>query len=114
MAELQPFVPILGTRYHVPKIGAMRKSTHTGEYALLRQQLRAVRRDAGLSQRDLARRLSVPHTWVAKVESGERRIDLIECGWFLASCGADPLPVLKRVMRQLTVSSGRRAAEGGH
>jgi transcriptional regulator with XRE-family HTH domain len=90
----------------------MRKSTHTGEYALLRERLAAMRHKAGLSQRDLAQRLRVPHTWVAKVESGERRIDLIECGWFLTSCGVDPFPVLKQVMRQLTTSPRRRSSKG--
>ena len=91
----------------------MRKSTHTVEYSLLRERLVAMRQKAGLSQRDLARRIQVPHTWVAKVESGERRIDLIECGWFLASCGVDPFPVLKRVMQQFTVSPSPRSSKGG-
>ena len=104
----------MGTRYQVPKIGAMRKSTHTGEYALLRDRLVATRRKAGLSQRDLALRLKVPHTWVAKVESGERRIDLIECGWFLASCGADPFRVLKQVMKQFRAPAVRPSSKGGH
>ncbi|HEX4055362.1 MAG TPA: helix-turn-helix transcriptional regulator [Tepidisphaeraceae bacterium] len=65
----------------------MRKSTHTGEYATLRASLVAIRQKAGISQRELARRLQVPHTWVAKVESGERRIDLIEFAWFCSACG---------------------------
>ena len=50
------------------------KSTHTAEYALLRERLTAMRTAAGLSQRQLACALGVPHTWVAKVESGERRM----------------------------------------
>jgi transcriptional regulator with XRE-family HTH domain len=66
----------------------MKKSVHTGEYALLLERLGELRGKAGISQRELGRRLGVPHTWVAKVESGERRIDLIEFGWFCAGCGA--------------------------
>src|SRR2546421_98512 len=65
----------------------MRKSTHCAEYATLKESLAAARQSAGLSQRELARKLRVPHTWVAKVESGERRIDLIEFGWFCEACG---------------------------
>jgi transcriptional regulator with XRE-family HTH domain len=67
----------------------MKKSVHTEEYGRLRERLTRLREAAGLSQRELGRRLGVPHTWVAKVESGERRIDLIEFGWFCAGCGAN-------------------------
>jgi DNA-binding XRE family transcriptional regulator len=90
MVSARVVVPILGTACGVPKIGAMRKSTHTAEYRALRGRMAAMRTEAGLSQRDLARRLRVPHTWIAKVESGERRIDLIEFGWFCTACGQNP------------------------
>lgn len=66
----------------------MRKSTHTAEYAAVRARLAAVRQAAGLSQRQLASKLNVPHSWIAKIESGERRIDLVEFGWFCHVCGA--------------------------
>jgi len=65
----------------------MQKSVHTKEYKALRAELRATREKAGLSQRDLAAKLDVPHSWVAKVEAGERRIDVVELAWFLAACG---------------------------
>jgi transcriptional regulator with XRE-family HTH domain len=68
----------------------MRKSTHTPEYAALRRRLAEIRIAAGLSQRRLAEILQVPHSWVAKVESGERRIDLIEFACFCRACGAEP------------------------
>jgi len=38
----------------------------------------ASRREAGLTQRQLAERLNKPHTFVAKVEVGERRLDVVE------------------------------------
>lgn len=79
----------MGTRYRVPKIGAMRKSLHTAEYVALRKRLGEIRESSGLSQRELGKRLKLPHTWVAKVESGERRIDLIEFAWFCEGCGVD-------------------------
>ena len=43
---------------------------------------------AGFTQRDLGAALRVPHSWVAKVESGERRIDVVEFGWVCVACGA--------------------------
>lgn len=76
----------------------MRKSTHTPEYRLLRQRLTAMRDAAGLSQRELARRLDVPHTWVAKIESGERRIDLVEYAWFCDQCGIDPATAAQELL----------------
>lgn len=91
----------------------MRKSVYTTEYTALRVELRTSRKEAGLSQRQLAERLKLPHSWVAKVESGERRIDLIEFGWFIAACGIDPLPVLKRLMQQVLASSKRLSFKGG-
>ncbi len=79
----------------------MRKSIHTSEYAALCEELRAARRNAGLSQRALAERLKVSPSWVAKVETGERRIDLIEFRWFVAACGGNPSKAFASVARQL-------------
>lgn len=91
----------------------MRKSTHTPEYALLTSVLRATREEAGLSQRDLATRLHVPHSWVAKVETGERRIDLVEFGWFISMCGADPMPVCNQLFAEIAAKQGQPRTKGG-
>jgi transcriptional regulator with XRE-family HTH domain len=77
----------------------MKKSVHTAEYAALRAELRSLREHAAISQRELAGRLKVPHSWVAKVESGERRIDFVEFCWFVAACGIDPVPVSEKLAR---------------
>ena len=68
---------------------AMRKSIYTAESSAIREILRSARRGAGISQRDLAARLRVSPSWVAKVETGERRLDLIEFGWFILACEGD-------------------------
>ncbi len=90
----------------------MKKSTHTPEYAALRGELKAARESAGLSQRELAARLEVPHSWVAKVESGERRIDFVEFFRFLSACGRDASEVTKRLIRQLERGSGTDRGRG--
>jgi len=78
----------------------MEKSVHTPDYRALRVELQKTRADSGLSQRDLAARLGVPHSWVAKVENGERRVDLVEFCWFVSACGEDPGTVFRKLLRQ--------------
>jgi transcriptional regulator with XRE-family HTH domain len=91
----------------------MEKSTHTPEYAAIREQLRSARENAGLTQRELATRLHVPHSWVAKIESGERRVDLVEFGWFVLACGADPIPLSKRLLQEIVAKRKERQLKGG-
>jgi transcriptional regulator with XRE-family HTH domain len=86
----------------------MRKSIHTPEYAALRAQLHKLRSDAGLSQRELASRLHVPHSWVAKVENGERRIDLVEFCWFVEACGGNVQSVCRALVLSTTTNSSHR------
>lgn len=52
----------------------IRSSGHEG----LREALIAARKAAGLTQADLAKRLKCHQSFVARVESGERRIDVVE------------------------------------
>jgi transcriptional regulator with XRE-family HTH domain len=91
----------------------MKKSVHTAEYAALRTELRAAREGAALSQRRLAARLKVPHSWVAKVENGERRIDLVEFCWFVSACGSDPQAVTERLLQLISTSRSARYGRGG-
>lgn len=91
----------------------MRKSTHTPEYAALREHLTRLREAAGLSQRELALSLKVPHSWVAKVESGERRIDLVEFAWFCAACGASEAKEASTLLEQFPAKRRKPTSRGG-
>lgn len=91
----------------------MEKSTHSSDYALLRSELRRVREAAGLSQRNLAARLEVPHSWVAKVETGERRIDLVEFCWFVAACDGDSLAAIERLIPRMHLGRTMHRKTGG-
>jgi transcriptional regulator with XRE-family HTH domain len=50
----------------------------SASYERFRAKLVAARDAAGLTQRTLAQRLGKPHSWVSKIESKERRMDVIE------------------------------------
>lgn len=62
-------------------------SLNQTRYKRLLRKLRAARTDAGLSQRDVARRLNKPQSFVQKCETGERRIDPVELAIFAAIYG---------------------------
>lgn len=71
-----------------PKIGAMqnlRLSIHAPEHIWLRQLFIQRRLQLGLSQRALAERLNVIHSFIGKVETGDRRLDILE---FILYCQA--------------------------
>ena len=68
---------------------ALAGSAHTEAYRSLRASLVALRREAGLSQAMLARRLGKPPSFVGKYELGERRLDVIELAVILAALGTD-------------------------
>ena len=53
-------------------------SLHTEEYKQLCEKLKMARLEKGLTQQELADRLSKPQSYVAKYERAERRIDVIE------------------------------------
>lgn len=64
---------------------------------LLRTELREARLAAGLRQVDVARALGKPQSYVAKVERGERRVDLVETLNLCKVIGLDPNKLVKKL-----------------
>lgn len=62
-----------------------KKSIHAPEHLWLRQYFTARRKALGLSQRALADRLGIIYSTVGKVETGDRRLDVLE---FMVYCHA--------------------------
>lgn len=60
----------------------MQKSQHTRSYNRLLEALLQARKDAGLTQAEVAKKLGTYASFVSKCESGERRIDVIELAQF--------------------------------
>jgi transcriptional regulator with XRE-family HTH domain len=63
-----------------------------------------VRQEARLTQRALAARLKLPQSHVSKIETGERRIDPVECVAWAKACNSEPEKLFERFVRAL----GRR------
>jgi transcriptional regulator with XRE-family HTH domain len=53
-------------------------SIHTDKYQRLIRRLQQARRDAGLTQAEVAEAVGRPQSFVSKCESGERRLDVVE------------------------------------
>jgi len=67
------------------------------KYELLRSELKNARLQAKILQADLAKKLMKPQSYISKVESGERNLDVIE---FIAYCQAldlEPSKWLKKL-----------------
>lgn len=56
----------------------MAKIVYTEQYKVFLERLRQARKDKGLTQIDVAKLLGKHQSYVAKCESGERRVDIIE------------------------------------
>ena len=77
----------------------LRKTLRSRGHRLLIELLVAAREEAGLTQRDLAIRLERPHSFIGRIEAGERRVDVIEFIEIARVLGADPHKLLDRLLR---------------
>jgi ribosome-binding protein aMBF1 (putative translation factor) len=76
----------------------LRKTLRSRGHRTLIQVLVAARQSAGLSQRDLAARLKRPHSFVGRMEAGERRIDVIEFIEIARVLDFDPKELFAKVL----------------
>jgi transcriptional regulator with XRE-family HTH domain len=77
----------------------MRKTIHSSEQLAFRALMIEARKKADLTQHELARRLGKPQSFVAKYEGGERRLDVVEFVTVARAIGADPVRLLKALVR---------------
>lgn len=85
----------------------MGKSTFSKEYEIFLEKLVAARKEAGLTQEGLARRLRRTQSWVSKVERGERRIDVIELRDVCQALGR-PFPLFVKALEKSLPQKRRR------
>lgn len=70
-------------------------------YALVTGLLTRARKEAGISQVELARRLKRPQPFISYIERGERRVDVIEFYAIMKALGADPEEAFSDLIRKL-------------
>ena len=76
---------------------------------MLKAKLVAMRKAAGLTQRQLAKKLGRENSFVDRLEAGERRIDLVELLWICKALGAPPEKTLVDLLRQMqSIGRSRR------
>ncbi|QIW15087.1 transcriptional regulator [Pasteurellaceae bacterium RH1A] len=78
----------------------LRLSIHSAEHQWLRDLFLKRRQELNLTQRALAEKMDVLYSFIGKVETGDRRLDVFE---FLAYCeglNLDPLEVISEMRRR--------------
>ena len=80
----------------------MSKSLHAERYRHLPEMLRKFRERAGLTQRELARKLRMSHTLIHNSETAERRVDVAEFSDWVQACGVDPVDAFKEFLGRLS------------
>ena len=83
-----------------------KKTIHAKAYEPVVQRLKALRKQAGLTIRQLARKLGRDPNLVWRIENRERRIDLLEFVSYCKACGADPVKEVTGLARILAKGGG--------
>jgi transcriptional regulator with XRE-family HTH domain len=77
------------------------KSLRSNEHSVFRSIMVETRKQSGLTQHQLAKKIGKPQSFVAKYEGGERRIDVIEFLKIARAMGADPAAVFRALIRRV-------------
>ena len=92
----------------------MEKTIYVEEYRELLKWLHDARKRRGLSLRDLGVRLGVHHSRIGRIETGDRRLDIVEYVSLCREIGCDPHEGLKVVSGSLAARELPKAAESHH
>ncbi len=84
------------------------KSQHASAYRPLPDFLRLLREDAGLTQRELGKRMKKPQSWIYNCETANRRVDVTEFIEWATCCSVDPVIALTRFLERASSRSTKR------
>ncbi len=77
------------------------KSQHGKQYRHVPILLRALREEAGLTQRELGKRLKKPQSWVYNCETANRRVDVAEFVAWARACDVEPRDAFARFLAMI-------------
>ena len=75
----------------------MGRTLRTKAHKALISELKLARKNAGCSQQHLAEKVGHPQSYIAKIENGERRVDVVEFLELIHAMGASWDQVLTQV-----------------
>lgn len=74
------------------------KSQHSNAYRQIPKFLRTLRDEAGLTQRQLGKKLKRPQSFIYNCETANRRVDLAEFVAWAKACNVDPVAAFKQFL----------------
>ncbi|MFA6954553.1 MAG: helix-turn-helix transcriptional regulator [Thermoanaerobaculia bacterium] len=81
------------------------KAKLADELVVMGKVLVRVREAAGIKQSDVAARLGVPPSWLSKVESGSRRLDVVELIRIAEAMSLEPSALIAEIHSALLAAS---------
>ncbi|OOF40133.1 transcriptional regulator [Rodentibacter mrazii] len=75
----------------------LRLSIHSAEHIWLRERLLKQRLNLGLSQRALGEKMGVLYSFIGKVETGDRRLDIFEFIEYCRGLDLEPVEILSEI-----------------
>ncbi|MBK1413292.1 helix-turn-helix transcriptional regulator [Haemophilus influenzae] len=80
--------------------GNLRLSVHSAEHTWLRKLFIQRRNDLGLLQRALGKKMGVLASFIGKVETGDRRLDILEFIQYCKGLELDPVQILDDIEKR--------------
>jgi len=74
------------------------KSLYTDRWDLLLNILKRVRKERGLTQTQLAKILQRPQSLIAKIESGERKLDVCQFLDYVEAMDGNPTSIIQELI----------------
>jgi transcriptional regulator with XRE-family HTH domain len=84
----------------------LRDSVHSANQVWLREVFIARRQELGLSQRALAEKIGVIYSLIGKIETGDRRLDVVEFILYCQALELDARLIIQQLSENMEVHKG--------